>query len=89
MFGYVHYYHVSLHIFTYISSPSTTEASTLAFHKSARFSRGGMLSMSEKKPDGVHVQVRVSCLSDWDVDTRQTLIADGDVCCGPRGGVPF
>ncbi|KAH9852211.1 hypothetical protein C2E23DRAFT_731204 [Lenzites betulinus] len=35
----------------------TTEASTLAFHKSARFSRGGMLSMSEKKPDGVHVQM--------------------------------
>ncbi|EIW55076.1 uncharacterized protein TRAVEDRAFT_172735 [Trametes versicolor FP-101664 SS1] len=35
----------------------TTEASTLAFHKSGRFSRGGMLSVSEKKPDGVHVQM--------------------------------
>ncbi|OJT08135.1 hypothetical protein TRAPUB_958 [Trametes pubescens] len=35
----------------------TTEASTLAFHKSGRFSRGGMLSVSEKKTDGVHVQM--------------------------------
>ncbi|KAI8976582.1 hypothetical protein BD414DRAFT_158407 [Trametes punicea] len=35
----------------------TTQASTLAFHKSGRFSRGGMLSMSEKKPEGVHVQM--------------------------------
>ncbi|OSC97780.1 hypothetical protein PYCCODRAFT_1471562 [Trametes coccinea BRFM310] len=35
----------------------TTQASTLAFNKSGRFSRGGMLSMSERKPEGVHVQM--------------------------------
>lgn len=38
MFGYVHHYYVLLHIFTYIISPSRTEESTLAFHKSAHFS---------------------------------------------------
>ncbi|KAI0356006.1 hypothetical protein OH77DRAFT_1424304 [Trametes cingulata] len=35
----------------------STQASTLAFNKTGRFSRGGMLSMSEKKADGVHVQM--------------------------------
>ncbi|KAI0370506.1 hypothetical protein BV20DRAFT_1073819 [Pilatotrama ljubarskyi] len=35
----------------------TTQASTLAFKKTGRFSHGGMLSMSEKKSDGVHVQM--------------------------------
>lgn len=63
VFGYVSGTDAFNFIYTYTSRGySTTEASTLAFHKSGRFSRGGMLSVSEKKPDGVHVQV---CLLDF------------------------
>ncbi|KAI0631188.1 hypothetical protein C8Q77DRAFT_191616 [Trametes polyzona] len=56
----------------------STQASTLAFHKSGRFSRGGMLSMSEKKADGVHVQMETFAAAPGEVSPSELLYARYD-----------
>ncbi|KAI0642736.1 hypothetical protein C8Q79DRAFT_1003058 [Trametes meyenii] len=49
----------------------TTQASTLAFNKSGRFSRGGMLAMSEKNLDGVHVQMETFAAAPGEVSPSE------------------
>ncbi|CDO68672.1 hypothetical protein BN946_scf184790.g21 [Trametes cinnabarina] len=49
----------------------TTQASTLAFHKSGRFTRGDMLSMNEKKAEGVHVQMETFAAAPGEVSPSE------------------